>query len=86
VKASGRDVTDLRYWHVLGLWKIAIIAEGIRRRARSMTPAMRQTEGRLMRASPTSSSTGPGARPSTADSSVLLRGDGQPREGAQHEQ
>ncbi|AHK35792.1 acyl-CoA dehydrogenase [Rhodococcus opacus PD630] len=33
VKASGRDVTDLPYWHVLGLWKIAIIAEGVRRRA-----------------------------------------------------
>jgi aminoglycoside phosphotransferase (APT) family kinase protein len=30
--ASGRDGTDLEYWHVLGLWKIAIIVEGIRRR------------------------------------------------------
>ena len=31
--ASGRDGTDLAYWHVLGLWKIAIIAEGVFRRA-----------------------------------------------------
>jgi aminoglycoside phosphotransferase (APT) family kinase protein len=30
---SGRDGTDLDYWHVLGLWKIAVIAEGILRRA-----------------------------------------------------
>ncbi|MCD2114872.1 phosphotransferase family protein [Rhodococcus rhodochrous] len=33
MKASGRDITDLPYWHVLGLWKIAIIAEGVLRRA-----------------------------------------------------
>lgn len=31
--ASGRDGDDLDYWHVLGLWKIAVIAEGIVRRA-----------------------------------------------------
>ena len=31
--ASGRDGRDLAFWHVLGLWKIAIIIEGIRRRA-----------------------------------------------------
>ncbi|MDQ4119402.1 MAG: phosphotransferase family protein [Actinomycetota bacterium] len=31
--ASGWSITDLPYWHALGLWKIAIIAEGIRRRA-----------------------------------------------------
>jgi aminoglycoside phosphotransferase (APT) family kinase protein len=32
---SGRDVTDaeLGFWHALALWKIAIIAEGILRRA-----------------------------------------------------
>ena len=30
--ASGRDGSDLDYWHVLGLWKIAIIAEGVLRR------------------------------------------------------
>jgi aminoglycoside phosphotransferase (APT) family kinase protein len=32
-RASGRDVNALRFWHVLGLWKVAIIAEGVRRRA-----------------------------------------------------
>lgn len=40
--ASGRDGSDLAYWHVLGLWKIAIIAAGVRRRTsddpRNATP------------------------------------------------
>jgi aminoglycoside phosphotransferase (APT) family kinase protein len=31
--ASGRDVTHTGFWHALGLWKIAIISEGVRRRA-----------------------------------------------------
>ncbi len=31
--ASGRDASDLEYWHVLGLWKIAVISEGVLRRA-----------------------------------------------------
>lgn len=31
--ASGRDGAALDYWHVLGLWKIAIICEGVLRRA-----------------------------------------------------
>ena len=31
--ASGRDPADLDYWHVLGLWKIAIICQGVLRRA-----------------------------------------------------
>jgi aminoglycoside phosphotransferase (APT) family kinase protein len=30
---SGRDGADLDYWHVLGLWKIAVICEGVLRRA-----------------------------------------------------
>lgn len=30
--ATGRDPHDLEYWHVLGLWKIAIIAQGVVRR------------------------------------------------------
>jgi aminoglycoside phosphotransferase (APT) family kinase protein len=30
---TGRDLTALPFWHVLGLWKIAIIGEGVRRRA-----------------------------------------------------
>ena len=31
--ASGRDGADLDYWHVFGLWKIAVICEGVLRRA-----------------------------------------------------
>jgi aminoglycoside phosphotransferase (APT) family kinase protein len=35
MKASGREVAahELAFWHALGLWKIAVIAEGVRRRA-----------------------------------------------------
>jgi aminoglycoside phosphotransferase (APT) family kinase protein len=33
LKATGRDPATLQYWHVLGLWKLAIIAEGVMRRA-----------------------------------------------------
>ncbi|TDB90623.1 phosphotransferase family protein [Actinomadura sp. KC216] len=32
-EATGRDVGTLGFWHVLALWKIAVIAEGVRRRA-----------------------------------------------------
>lgn len=32
--ATGRDPAQLKYWHVLGLWKVAVIAEGVMRRAR----------------------------------------------------
>ncbi|WP_432193112.1 phosphotransferase family protein [Streptomyces sp. bgisy027] len=31
--SSGRDLTALGYWHAMGLWKVAIIAEGVMRRA-----------------------------------------------------
>jgi len=31
--STGRDVSDVGFWHVLGLWKIAIISDGVRRRA-----------------------------------------------------
>jgi aminoglycoside phosphotransferase (APT) family kinase protein len=31
--ATGRDVGAVAFWHALGLWKIAIICEGVRRRA-----------------------------------------------------
>jgi aminoglycoside phosphotransferase (APT) family kinase protein len=43
---SGRDVTDaeLGFWHALALWKIAIIAEGILRRAQQ-DPRNRATSG-----------------------------------------
>jgi aminoglycoside phosphotransferase (APT) family kinase protein len=30
---TGRDAETLKYWHALGLWKVAIIAEGVMRRA-----------------------------------------------------
>ena len=30
---TGRDPEVLKFWHALGLWKIAVIAEGVRRRA-----------------------------------------------------
>jgi aminoglycoside phosphotransferase (APT) family kinase protein len=30
---TSRDAATLKYWHALGLWKIAIIAEGVMRRA-----------------------------------------------------
>lgn len=30
---AGRDPAALQYWHALGLWKLAIIAEGVLRRA-----------------------------------------------------
>jgi aminoglycoside phosphotransferase (APT) family kinase protein len=30
--ASGRDISALGFWHALGLWKVAIIIEGVRRR------------------------------------------------------
>lgn len=33
LSATGRDAQALRYWHVLGLWKVAVIAEGVLRRA-----------------------------------------------------
>ena len=30
---TGRDAETLKYWHALGLWKVAVIAEGVMRRA-----------------------------------------------------
>lgn len=32
-RVTGRDVSTIGFWHVLGLWKIAIIAEGVLRRS-----------------------------------------------------
>ncbi|MET1132416.1 MAG: phosphotransferase family protein [Aeromicrobium sp.] len=32
-RATGRDVSAIGFWYVLGLWKIAIIAEGVLRRS-----------------------------------------------------
>ncbi len=31
--ATGADASDVQYWHALGLWKIAIIIEGVWRRS-----------------------------------------------------
>ncbi|GAA4707960.1 phosphotransferase family protein [Pseudonocardia yuanmonensis] len=42
--ASGRDVTDIDFWHALGLWKLAIIAQGVLRRATD-DPRNRAAEG-----------------------------------------
>lgn len=33
LRLTGRDESQLRYWQVLGLWKVAVIAEGVMRRA-----------------------------------------------------
>lgn len=33
LRLTGRDEAALRYWHTLGLWKIAVIGEGVMRRA-----------------------------------------------------
>ncbi|MCV7260169.1 phosphotransferase family protein [Mycobacterium shimoidei] len=41
---SGRDATTLKYWHALGLWKVAVIAEGVMRRAMD-EPRNRATSG-----------------------------------------
>jgi aminoglycoside phosphotransferase (APT) family kinase protein len=41
---TGRDAATLQYWHALGLWKIAIIAEGVMRRAMD-TPANKAAAG-----------------------------------------
>ncbi|GAB3580937.1 phosphotransferase family protein [Calidifontibacter terrae] len=55
---TGRDVSDVGFWHVLGLWKLLIIIEGIRRRvlndpnnaALSGTPGQDYTEHLIARA------------------------------------
>lgn len=36
LEATGEDPAALAYWHALGLWKVAIIAEGVLRRVRDM--------------------------------------------------
>lgn len=44
LELTGRDPAALRYWQVLGLWKLAIIAEGVLRRAQD-TPANKAAAG-----------------------------------------
>lgn len=41
---TGRDPQALKFWHVLGLWKVSIIAEGVMRRAMD-TPANKAAAG-----------------------------------------
>lgn len=38
VTVTGRDVTSVPFWHALGLWKIAIIADGVAAREKQRTP------------------------------------------------
>jgi aminoglycoside phosphotransferase (APT) family kinase protein len=42
--ASGRDTSAIGFWHALGLWKLAIIAQGVLRRAID-EPRNRASEG-----------------------------------------
>ncbi|QJY48062.1 phosphotransferase family protein [Pseudonocardia broussonetiae] len=42
--ASGRDTSAIGYWHALGLWKLAVIAQGVLRRAQD-DPRNRASEG-----------------------------------------
>ncbi|MGW0037072.1 phosphotransferase family protein [Gordonia sp. NPDC003376] len=44
VERTGRDPRALEFWHALGLWKVAIIAEGVLRRAVD-NPANRASAG-----------------------------------------
>lgn len=44
LERTGRDAATLRYWHALGLWKVAIIAEGVMRRVLD-TPENRAAAG-----------------------------------------
>lgn len=44
LELTGRDASTLQYWHALGLWKVAVIAEGVMRRAID-TPANRAAAG-----------------------------------------
>lgn len=44
LEITGRDRSALEYWRVLGLWKVAIIAEGVVRRVRDM-PANEAPDG-----------------------------------------
>ena len=56
--ATGRDPAAVTFWHVLALWKLAIIGEGVRRRAlddprnaqRTGIPGPELVEGLIARA------------------------------------
>jgi aminoglycoside phosphotransferase (APT) family kinase protein len=46
---TGRTLDELGFWHVIGLWKLAIIAEGVLRRAQDEPRNV--SAGRIARAS-----------------------------------
>lgn len=47
LEETGRDAASLQYWHVFGLWRLAIIAEGIVRRVMN-NPANQAASGSPM--------------------------------------
>jgi aminoglycoside phosphotransferase (APT) family kinase protein len=65
-EASGRDTTDVVFWHALGLWKLAVIGEGVLRRAQdqplnraaSGTPTADRIEALVQRADAVAASAG----------------------------
>jgi aminoglycoside phosphotransferase (APT) family kinase protein len=56
---TGRDAETLKYWYALGLWKVAVIAEGVMRRAidepqnkaASGTPTIQRIDALVQKAS-----------------------------------
>ncbi|OBF86083.1 aminoglycoside phosphotransferase [Mycobacterium sp. 852002-51163_SCH5372311] len=70
LEATGRDPAALQYWHVLGLWKLAIIAEGVMRRARDEpqnkaaagTPTVAWIDARVHKATEIADAAGIGTR------------------------
>lgn len=44
---TGRDPAALKFWHALGLWKVAVIAEGV------MRPAMDEPQNAAESGTPT---------------------------------
>lgn len=63
---TGRDPAALRFWHVLGLWKVAVIAEGVIRRtidtpqnkASAGTPTVEQIDALVHKAREIASAAG----------------------------
>ena len=55
---TGRDAETLKYWYALGLWKVAVIAEGVMRRgidepqnkAASGTPTVHRIDALVQKA------------------------------------
>jgi hypothetical protein len=68
--ASGRDGGALGFWHVLGMWKIAIIAEGCAA-APWRSHATPPRAARPLTPSSTTWSTAPGTSSATTGSDAL---------------